>query len=112
MRLLDGELKDKSVWEKAGIELPGFDREVMKAETAKCPQWVHFGAGNIFRAFPAALQQKLLNEGVEKTGIIAVSYTHLDVYKRQALHRSTSRCSRRTVTVIVREEVRKTRFRR
>ena len=30
MRLLDGELKDKSVWEKAGIELPGFDREVMK----------------------------------------------------------------------------------
>lgn len=70
MRLLDGELKDKSVWEKAGIELPGFDREVMKAETAKCPQWVHFGAGNIFRAFPAALQQKLLNEGVEKTGII------------------------------------------
>ena len=67
MRLLDRELKDKSVWEKAGIELPGFDREVMKAETTKCPQWVHFGAGNIFRACPAALQQKLLNEGVEKT---------------------------------------------
>jgi fructuronate reductase len=30
---------------------------------------VHFGAGNIFRAFPAALQQSLLEQGIEKTGI-------------------------------------------
>ena len=82
MRLLDGELKDKSVWEKAGIELPGFDREVMKAETAKCPQWVHFGAGNIFRAFPAALQQKLLNEGVEKTGIIVAEGYDYEIVKK------------------------------
>lgn len=82
MRLLDRELKDKSVWEKAGIELPGFDREVMKAETAKCPQWVHFGAGNIFRAFPAALQQKLLNEGVEKTGIIVAEGYDYEIVKK------------------------------
>ena len=42
--------------------------QAMKEATKKTPQWVHFGAGNIFRAFPAALQQKLLNEGIEKTG--------------------------------------------
>jgi len=32
----------------------------------------HFGAGNIFRGFIAVLQQKLLNEGKARTGIIAV----------------------------------------
>ena len=70
MHLLDSELKNKEQWEKAEISLPQFDRQAMKEETKKNPQWVHFGAGNIFRAFPAALQQKLLNEGIEKTGII------------------------------------------
>ena len=82
MRLLDSELKDKSVWEKAGIELPKFDREAMKAETAKTPQWIHFGAGNIFRAFPAALQQKLLNEGIEKTGIIVAEGYDYEIVKK------------------------------
>ena len=60
MHLLDSELKNKEQWEKAEISLPQFDRQAMKEETKKNPQWVHFGAGNIFRAFPAALQQKLL----------------------------------------------------
>ena len=54
MHLLDSELRNKEEWEAAGIELPKFDREAMKAATRECPQWVHFGAGNIFRAFPAA----------------------------------------------------------
>ena len=64
MRLLDSELNNKEQWEKAEIRLPQFDRQAMKEATKKTPQCVHFGAGNIFRAFPAALQQKLLNEGI------------------------------------------------
>ena len=50
MHLLDSELKNKEQWEKAEISLPQFDRQAMKEETKKNPQWVHFGAGNIFRA--------------------------------------------------------------
>ncbi|MDR0401131.1 MAG: mannitol dehydrogenase family protein [Treponema sp.] len=73
MRLNDAELKDKAPWEKAGIRLPRFDREAMVRATLEGPRWVHFGPGNIFRAFPAALQQDLLERGIEKTGIIAVS---------------------------------------
>ncbi|MDR3334955.1 MAG: mannitol dehydrogenase family protein [Treponema sp.] len=72
MRLNNQELQDKAPWEKAGIELPHFDREAMLAATRASPEWVHFGAGNIFRAFPAALQQSLLDQGIEKTGIIVV----------------------------------------
>ena len=82
MHLLDSELKNREQWEKAGIELPKFDREAMKAATKEAPQWVHFGAGNIFRAFPAALQQKLLNEGIEKTGIVVAEGYDYEIIKK------------------------------
>ncbi|MDR3283676.1 MAG: mannitol dehydrogenase family protein [Treponema sp.] len=70
MKLNAAELRNTEVWAKAGITLPQFDRDAMIAATRKAPQWVHFGAGNIFRAFPAALLQELLDKGREKTGII------------------------------------------
>ena len=72
MHLNDSGLKDRTQWQKAGIRLPAFNREQMIAATKKEPVWVHFGAGNIFRAFPAALQQELLNRGFSKKGIITV----------------------------------------
>jgi fructuronate reductase len=70
MRLNDKDLRDKTPWEKADILLPRFDRDAMIRATAEAPEWVHFGAGNIFRAFPAALQQRLLDGGLAKTGIV------------------------------------------
>ena len=72
MKLSDQELIEKSKWEKAGFNLFNFDRSAMRKATKEEPTWIHFGAGNIFRAFPAALQQKLLNEGLDTKGIIAV----------------------------------------
>lgn len=82
MRLLDSECRNKEEWAAAGIQLPEFDREAMKAATRENPQWVHFGAGNIFRAFPAACQQQLLNEGVEKTGIIVAEGYDYEIIKK------------------------------
>ena len=38
MHLLDSELRNKEEWEAAGIELPKFDREAMKAATRECPR--------------------------------------------------------------------------
>ena len=70
MRLNDQELLKREQWEKAGIALPRFDRAAMIRATEAEPRWVHFGAGNIFRAFPAALAQTLLEQGLEKTGIV------------------------------------------
>jgi len=70
MHLNNSELKNKAQWEKAGIQLPKFDREAMILATKKDPKWVHFGAGNIFRAFPAAMAQTLLENGLENTGIV------------------------------------------
>ena len=71
MRLDEQGLKDRQAWEKAGYALPEFDREAVKEATHKNPFWVHFGAGNIFKAFLANVAQKLLNEGVLDRGLIA-----------------------------------------
>ena len=70
MNLNQASLKDKALWEKAGITLPQFDRDEMIRKTTEAPVWIHFGAGNIFRGFPAALQQNLLNKGLCDKGIV------------------------------------------
>ena len=71
-------IKDPSFWEKAGVRLPRFDIAAMREKTEKEPIWVHFGAGNIFRAYIAALQQRLLNEGLSDRGIVAADTFDVD----------------------------------
>ena len=68
----DGVFEHRQEWEKAGFVLPAFSMEQVRKETAEHPVWVHFGAGNIFRAFQANVVQELLNAGKMKTGLIAV----------------------------------------
>jgi len=63
-------IQDKKAWEEKKYEMPSFDREKMIAATQKNPVWIHFGAGNIFRGFPAALMQTLLDKGLTDKGII------------------------------------------
>jgi fructuronate reductase len=50
--------------------LPAFDIEAVKARTAKEPIWLHFGAGNIFKIFPALAQQDLIERGLADRGIL------------------------------------------
>jgi len=70
MKLNNQSLKDTAFWQKANIAVPRFDREKMIAATKAAPRWVHFGAGNIFRAFPAAMMQQLQEQNIETTGIV------------------------------------------
>lgn len=70
MKLSNSGLADKVQWEAAGYKLPKFDREAVAAATKENPFWIHFGAGNIFRAFQANVVQNLLNEGVLDRGLI------------------------------------------
>ena len=72
-------VNQKAEWEKLGVKLPAFDHAAMTAATKEHPIWVHFGAGNIFRGFIAALQQRLLNEGVADRGIIAADTFDYDI---------------------------------
>lgn len=70
MKLNISDLKNKRLWQDKGYELPNFDIEKVRQNTLNAPIWLHFGAGNIFRAFPAALQQTLLDKGLSDKGII------------------------------------------
>ena len=70
MRLNNNGIKNRAEWEAKGYRLPAYDREAVCKKTAESPMWVHFGAGNIFRAFQAAIADKLLAEGVLDRGII------------------------------------------
>ncbi|MDE7325614.1 MAG: mannitol dehydrogenase family protein [Lachnospiraceae bacterium] len=53
-----------------GYKVFGYDREAVRARTKAAPEWIHFGAGNIFRAFPAAVLQTLLEKGEVDKGVI------------------------------------------
>lgn len=70
MKLTAQAIENKKAWVEKGFTLPSFDRQEMITKTMQSPTWVHFGAGNIFRGFPAALQQSLLEEKKANTGII------------------------------------------
>ncbi|MBP5249253.1 MAG: mannitol dehydrogenase family protein [Lachnospiraceae bacterium] len=69
MKLDNEGLKKQEEWLERGYELPRFDREKMTEKTKKEPVWIHFGAGNIFRAFQANVCQNLLNSGVMTQGL-------------------------------------------
>ena len=76
---LESIAKEKESWAKAGVKLPGFDIAAVRAKTAATPEWVHFGAGNIFRGFIGSLAQRLLGEGLSETGIIACDTFDYDI---------------------------------
>ncbi len=79
MKMNQAVLAQREAWEKVGVKLPEFDVPAMVARTRENPIWIHFGAGNIFRGFIAALQQTLLNQGLSDRGIIAVDTFDYDI---------------------------------
>ena len=79
MKMNQAALAQREAWEKVNVKLPAYDVAEMAAKTKANPIWVHFGAGNIFRGFIAALQQKLLNEGLCESGIVAAETFDYDI---------------------------------
>ena len=70
MKLNQHDLQYKELWTNKGYELPAYDRAALARKTIESPTWLHFGAGNIFRGFPAAVLQNLLNTGNYDRGLI------------------------------------------
>lgn len=76
-----------SEWKEKGYILPTFDYEKVLKNTKENPFWIHFGAGNIFRAFQANVVQNLLNEGVIDSGlIVAEGYDYEIIEKMYRPH--------------------------
>ncbi len=56
--------------------------------------WLHFGAGNLCRAFPAVLAQRLLTAGLTDTGIICC-----DGYDEELIDRCYRACDHLSLSV-------------
>lgn len=61
---------NRKQWEEKGYQLPQYDIDKVIRATKENPFWIHFGAGNLFRAFHAVIAQKLLNAGKLDRGIL------------------------------------------
>ena len=90
--ILSGQL-NAAEWEAKGYELPKFDIVKLREKTAKEPTWVHFGGGNIFRAFPAAILNDALNTGKYDRGVIVAETFDFEVIdKAYAPYNNLSLC--------------------
>ena len=83
MKLSTEGLQNTQEWIEKGYHLPAYDRAAMIAATKENPTWVHFGAGNIFRAFQANLAQRLLEEGAAATGITVCEGFDYEIVEKQ-----------------------------
>lgn len=72
----------RAAWEAKGYALPRYDRAALTEKTKKAPKWLHFGAGNIFRAFPAAVLQRAIEAGEVDTGLIVAEGFDYEIIDR------------------------------
>ena len=87
MKLNEQGLHSRKEWEEKGYNLPQFDRVAVTKATKENPFWIHFGAGNIFRAFQANVVQNMLNDGTLDRGlIVAEGYDYEIVEKMNHPH--------------------------
>ena len=70
MKLNLASLENRAQWLNKGYALPEYDIQKVAENTKKAPAWIHFGAGNIFRAFLGGVAQRLLNQGAMDTGVV------------------------------------------
>ena len=77
---------DRDAFLAAGYHLPEFDYDTVHKNTVEHPHWIHFGAGNIFRAFQANVAQNLLNIGVLDTGLIAAEGYDYEIIEKSYRH--------------------------
>ena len=82
MKLTLEGIKDRKVWEEAGISLPSYDVGAVAEATRKKPVWVHFGAGNIFRIFIGGIADVLIAQGGSDRGITCAETFDFDVIEK------------------------------
>lgn len=85
MKLNKKGLENRAEWEAKGYQLPQYDHDKMVAATKENPFWIHFGAGNLFRAFHARVVEDMLNRGELDRGIIAVEGFDYEIVEKRYL---------------------------
>lgn len=75
----------RTEFEEAGIKLPQNDVDAAREAGKQQPRWVHFGGGNLYRAFHAEIAQDLMDAGELDRGVVVAEtfrpFTVDEVYK-------------------------------
>lgn len=110
MKLSRKGLLDRAAWDAVGVALPQFDVQAMCERTQAEPTWLHVGAGNLFRAFPCAAAQRLLDDGLYDRGVIACNphdvesidraFTPYDNLTMLAILRADGRIDKRVIASV------------
>lgn len=80
-------IAEQRQWEEKGYSLPKYDMQKVTRATKENPFWIHFGAGNLFRAFHAVLVQNLLDAGkLDKGILVAEGFDYEIIEKMYASH--------------------------
>lgn len=80
-------ISNRKQWEDKGYSLPEYNVAQVAEATKENPFWIHFGAGNLFRAFHAVIAQNLLNDGKLDRGIlVAEGFDYEIIEKMYAQH--------------------------
>ena len=82
MDLSKENLKNTKFWNSINVVLPEYDIDEVIAKTRTSPAWLHVGGGNIFRAFIARIDQRLLNQGLTDTGIVVCGTMDYENFER------------------------------
>lgn len=61
---------DHNVLKKAHVIFPAEKKAAIDAQTAIQPRWLHFGGGNLYRAFHAEIAQSLIDQNELSSGIV------------------------------------------
>ncbi len=99
MRLDLKGIKDRKSWEEKGYRLPAYEIEAMRKATAERPYWVHFGAGNLFRAFHANIAQRMLDQGILNRGVIVA-----EGFDSEIIHNMYEPCDNLGIVVTLRAD--------
>lgn len=94
MKLNKESIKQTAFWKDYNYTLPKYDIDAVTKATHDAPVWLHFGAGNLLRSFPAVLAQRLLSAGKAQTGIICC-----DGYDEELIDRCYRACDNLSIVV-------------
>lgn len=72
VKITDDYLTNGNYFAELGIKVPMYEQDTIIKKTKESPRWVHFGGGNLFRAFHAAIANKLINDKKMETGVTVV----------------------------------------
>lgn len=87
MKLTLEGIQNRKQWEEKGYSLPQYDIAEMRKATKENPFWIHFGAGNLFRAFHANVVQNMLNnKDLDRGLIVAEGFDYEIIEKMYVPH--------------------------